>query len=210
MKISRLGLRALAAVTVALSLSACVQAGGRTKAVPSESFIATSQMGWERYSGSKEWTYEALAAVSQKDAELSARVPSDIASWCPAYKSASVEQRRAFWVGLMHAVAKHESTWNPKASGGGGRYIGLMQISPRTAASHGCDAQSVSALKDGGENLSCAVEIFSKAVARDGVVAGAGNQGIGRDWGPFRKSEKRAEMSAWTSAQPWCSGSAKL
>ncbi|WP_112309236.1 lytic transglycosylase domain-containing protein [Pseudogemmobacter bohemicus] len=210
MNTSRSGLRALAALTVALSLSACVQAVGSNPAAPSESFISKSSMGWERYTGSKEWTYEALQAVTEKDAQLSALVPADIDSWCPAYKAAPVEQRRAFWVGLMHAVAKHESTWNPKASGGGGRYIGLMQISPRTAASHGCDAQSAAALKDGGENLSCAVEIFSKAVARDGVVAGSGNKGVGRDWGPFRKSSKRAEMAAWTSAQPWCSGSAKL
>lgn len=207
---SRPGLRALAALTLAVSLGACVQAREHVTAGPSESFIAKSSMGWERYSGSKEWTWEALQAVSNKDAQLSARVPADIATWCPAYESAPIEQRRAFWVGMLHAVAKHESTWNPKASGGGGRYIGLMQISPRTAASHGCDAQSAAALKDGGENLTCAVEIFSKSVARDGLVAGGGNRGIGRDWGPFRKADKRAEMAAWSSAQPWCSGSAKL
>ncbi|NPD13618.1 lytic transglycosylase domain-containing protein [Xinfangfangia sp. D13-10-4-6] len=207
---SRLGLRVLVALTAALSLGACVGAKESAKAVPAESFISRSSMGWEQYSGSKEWTYEALQAVSEKDALLSARVPADIKTWCPAYEAAPLEQRRAFWVGMMHAVAKHESTWNPKASGAGGRYIGLMQISPRTAAAHDCNAKSAAALKDGGENLTCAVEIFSKSVARDGVVAGAGNQGIGRDWGPFRKSDKRAEMAAWSAAQPWCSGKAKL
>lgn len=210
MKISMSGSGSIAALMAVFLLGACVGSGNGGKLNgPAESFLTASSMGWERYSGSKEWTFEALEAVTDKDAALAAKVPADIEAWCPAYKEAPIEQRRAFWVGLMHAVSKHESTWNPAAAGGGGRYIGLMQISPRTAANAGCKAQSASALKDGGENLTCAVEIFAGNVARDGVVAGAGNRGVGRDWGPFRKSDKRTEMAAWTSAQPWCSG-AKL
>ena len=110
----------------------------------------------------------------------------------------------AFWTGLLSAVAKYESTWNENASGGGGRWIGLMQISPRSAANYGCDATSVGALKDGEANLECAVEIMSTQVAKDGLVAGGGNRGIGRDWAPLRSGEKRAAMAAWTRAQPYC------
>lgn len=164
------------------------------------------KMGWDRNQSGTQWTIEAFQAVAEKDAALATRVPADIEAWCPGYKTASLEDRRAFWVGLMSAVSKHESTWNAKASGGGGRYIGLMQISPRTAQHHGCDAKTASALKDGGENLTCAVEIFAEQVASDGVVAGSGRKGIGRDWGPFRKSGKRAEMAAWTSKQSYCQG----
>ncbi|MCB5409244.1 transglycosylase SLT domain-containing protein [Pseudogemmobacter faecipullorum] len=209
MQVFRSGISAIATLTAALLLAGCVEAGNTTRfgSAPSESFIARAPMGWERHTGNKDWTIEALAAVTAKDALLSSKVPADIATWCPGYKDAPIEQRRAFWVGLMNAVAKHESTWNPRASGGGGRYIGLMQISPATAKLYKCDATSAAALKDGGQNLSCAVEIFSKNVARDGVVAGNGSLGIGRDWGPFRKSSKRAEMAAVTSAQPWCAGS---
>lgn len=191
-----------AALAAAVSLSACVASDkGMTGA---EALLAGAPMGWERRANGADWTVEALQAVADKDSELAELVPSDIATWCPGYETASISERRAFWVGLMSAVSKHESTWNPAASGGGGRYIGLMQISPGTARHHGCEAQSAGALKDGGENLACAVEIFSGAVASDGVVAGNGSRGIGRDWGPFRKEAKRAEMAAWTAKQPYC------
>ena len=167
------------------------------------SFVAPP-MQWDHHPEGPEWTESTLVAVSTKDQLLSERIPADIATWCPGYQTATVEERRAFWTGLLSAVAKYESTWNENASGGGGRWIGLMQISPRSAANYGCNATSVGALKDGEANLQCAVEIMSTQVAKDGLVAGGGNRGIGRDWAPLRSSEKRAAMAAWTSQQPYC------
>ena len=183
----------------AASVAACV------KTAPTEemSFVAPP-MQWDHHPEGPEWTESTLVAVSTKDQLLSERIPADIATWCPGYQTATVEERRAFWTGLLSAVAKYESTWNENASGGGGRWIGLMQISPRSAANYGCNATSVGALKDGEANLQCAVEIMSTQVARDGLVAGGGNRGIGRDWAPLRSSEKRAAMAAWTSQQPYC------
>lgn len=183
----------------AASLAACVD----TQSRDAMSFLAPP-MQWDHHPEAQEWTESTLVAVSTKDPILSERVPADIETWCPGYEDASVEERRAFWAGLLSAVAKYESTWNEKASGGGGRWIGLMQISPRSAANYGCDATSVGALKDGEANLECAVEIMSTQVAKDGLVAGGGNRGIGRDWAPLRSSEKRAAMAAWTRAQPYC------
>lgn len=183
----------------AVSLSGCIS----TEPKDQMSFVAPP-MQWDHHPEGAEWTESTLVAVSTKDPQLSERVPADIETWCPGYTEASVEERRAFWTGLLSAVAKYESTWNEKASGGGGRWIGLMQISPRSAANYGCDATSVGALKDGEANLECAVEIMSRQVAKDGMVAGGGNLGIGRDWAPLRSSEKRAAMAAWTRAQPYC------
>ena len=183
----------------AASVAACV------KTAPTEemSFVAPP-MQWDHHPEGPEWTESTLVAVSTKDQLLSERIPADIATWCPGYQTATVEERRAFWTGLLSAVAKYESPWNANASGGGGRWIGLMQISPRSAANYGCNATSVGALKDGEANLQCAVEIMSTQVAKDGLVAGGGNRGIGRDWAPLRSSEKRAAMAAWTSQQPYC------
>jgi hypothetical protein len=161
-------------------------------------------MGWDARPEAPEWTQKTLLAVAEEDGHLAAAVPKDIAHWCPAYPEADIEARRAFWAGLMSAVAKHESTWNPVASGGGGRWIGLMQISPRTAQHFGCDATSTADLKNGSANLSCAVEIAAVQVGKDDAVVGDGRQGMARDWAPFRNSEKRAEMAAWTSAQDYC------
>lgn len=172
------------------------KAGGETTAAP--------PMQWDGQAQAPEWTKSAMQAVSEKDPVLAATVPADIETWCPGYATADLSDRRAFWVGLLSAVARHESGWNPAAAGGGGRYVGLMQISPQTARAHDCDAQSSGALKDGTANLTCAVEIFAKDVGRDGLVAGPGNRGFGRDWMPFRKDNTRADLAGWTRAQPWC------
>lgn len=161
-------------------------------------------MRWDHRPEAAAWTEATLAAVAQQDDVLAARVPADIKAWCPGYETASTADRRAFWAGLLSAVAKYESSWNPAASGGGGRYIGIMQISPKSAANHGCAATSAKALKDGAANLQCAVEMMATQVARDGVVAGKGNRGAGRDWMPFRKAANRAAMSDWTRSQSYC------
>ncbi len=193
-------MRLVGGICAALALSGCLS----TQPKDAMSFVAPP-MQWDHHPEGQEWTESTLVAVSTKDPLLSARVPADIDAWCPGYAEAPVEERRAFWTGLLSAVAKYESTWNPVASGGGGRWIGLMQISPRSAANYGCEATSAGALKDGEANLECAVEIMSEQVAKDGLVAGGGNRGIGRDWAPLRSAEKRAAMAAWTREQPYCS-----
>lgn len=164
-------------------------------------------MAWDHRPEAAGWTAATLAAVAAQDAALAKAVPQDIADWCPAYPDAPLADRRAFWAGLLSALARHESGWNPRAAGGGGRYVGLMQISPRSARNYGCTADSAAALKDGARNLECAVTMMGHQVARDGQVSGkAGNRGIGRDWTPLRHAEKRAGLQDWTRAQAYCTG----
>jgi Transglycosylase SLT domain len=193
------GWQLISVMLAATSLAGCVQ-GTNEAEMP---FVAPP-MQWDHHPEGQEWTESTLVALSTKDPILSERVPADIETWCPGYPEATVEERRAFWAGLLSAVARYESTWNELASGGGGRWIGLMQISPRSADYFGCEATSVGALKDGAANLECAVEIMSTQVAKDNMVAGGGNRGIGRDWAPLRSSEKRSAMAAWTREQPYC------
>lgn len=184
------------------STAACVPAGfgAKTPTTPQ----TPPAMAWDHRPEAAEWTARSLAAIAAKDTELAGAVPEDIGAWCPGYADKGLEERRAFWAGLLSAVAKHESGWNPEAVGGKGRWVGLMQIAPRSAQNYGCAANSSAALKDGAANLECAVEMLSYQVGRDGVVAGAGNRGIGRDWMPLRKGKKRAEMAAWTASQSYC------
>jgi Transglycosylase SLT domain len=163
-------------------------------------------MRWDGKPGSDGWTESTLLAVAQYDQSLAGTVPADVANWCPGYATASLPDRRAFWVAMFSALAKHESTWNPNAAGGGGQWIGLTQISPATARQYDCEATSVSALKNGTANLACAVRIAAAQVGRDGLVAGGGNRGMGRDWAPFRKASKRADMAGWVSEQAYCQG----
>lgn len=193
----------LALSAAVATLAGCVSNTGTTN-------LSTSgqmpPMQWDVRAEGTEWTRDTLAALQMHDAVLASTVPGDVESWCPGYDNASIEDRRAFWAGLMSAVARYESTWNPQASGGGGRYIGIMQISPVSADYHQCEADTVAELKDGSENLECAAQMMASAVARDGLVAGGGNRGIGRDWMPLRDAGKRAAMADWTRAQPYCQG----
>lgn len=161
-------------------------------------------MRWDHRPEAHHWTEASLTALQAHGAALPQSVPADIETFCPGYEDASLEERRLFWTGLLSALAKHESTWRPEAAGGGGRWIGLLQIAPATARAYGCQARDVAALKDGEANLSCAIRIMSRTVARDGVVGAAGRGGIAADWGPFTVSSKREEMAAWTRSQPYC------
>ncbi len=193
----------LVAATLALTACSKLSIPDLTAYLPTANLPA---MRWDHQPQAAEWTTRGLLAVAARDDVLAGRVPGDIETWCPRYEAASLPQRRAFWVGLLSAVAKYESSWNPRASGSGGRYIGLMQISPRSARNYGCEVSSVAGLKDGGANLECAVKLLAYQVERDGVVAGNGKRGIGRDWMPLRKSAKRAEMAKWTRSQAYCAG----
>jgi hypothetical protein len=151
------------------------------------------------------WTAKALAALDTQGARLVQTVPSDIDVYCPGYRDAGPEERKAFWVTFLSALAKHESTWRPDASGGGGAWHGLLQISPQTAQGYGCQAKSAQALKDGGENLSCGIRIMSVTVPRDGVIS-AGMGGVAADWGPFHQASKRADIQARTRSAAVCRG----
>lgn len=168
---------------------------------------AMPPMAWDNMPGSGAWTQAGLAAVAGPGSVLTDVVPADIAVYCPGYRRASERQRAAFWVGMLSALAKHESTWNPQAVGGRGQWFGLTQISPATARNFGCGAKSGADLKDGAANISCAVRIAAAQVARDGYLVSDddGWRGLGRDWAPFRSEAKRAEMAAFTSSQPYCS-----
>lgn len=165
--------------------------------------IDTPVMRWDHRPEAANWTATAFAALETHASVLPTLVPEDIDQWCPAYPEAPLENRQAFWTGLMSALARHESTWNPEAVGGGGRWFGLVQISPATARHYGCQAGSGQALLNGEANISCAMRIWAVTVPRDGVVA-AGRGGVAADWGPFVQAPKREEMRQWISAQPYC------
>jgi hypothetical protein len=162
-------------------------------------------MRWDHRPDAELWTRTTLAAV--RASGLTDIVPDDIATWCPAYPHAGAGDRAAFWAGVLSALARHESTHNPRAVGGGGLYHGLLQILPSTARQYGCEARTGEELRNGPANLACAVRIAARNIIRDDAVARAGgrNAGIARDWGPMTVASRREEMATWTRAQPYCS-----
>lgn len=170
-------------------------------ATPASAEEAMPAMRWDHRPEGEAWTEATLVALRSHGSTLPATVPDGIDAWCPAYAEAPVEDREAFWAGLISALSKHESTYRPEAVGGGGRWFGLVQIAPATADGYGCRAQSGDALKDGAANVSCAVRIMA-AKAQGGAD---GVRAIASDWGPFHSAAKREEMRAWVSRQPFCS-----
>ncbi len=162
-------------------------------------------MRWDHSPNGAVWTETTMNALDSHGQNLTALIPGDIDTWCPGYRDQNLEGRKAFWTGLLSTLAKHESTWRQAAVGGGGRWFGLVQIAPSTARLYGCAAGSGSALKDGSANLSCAVRIMNKTVARDGVIS-AGMRGVAADWGPFHSRTKREDMISWMRQQNYCQG----
>lgn len=200
----RQALTRLLAVLVLCTPAACMQTADQPETASAALLPA---MRWDHRPEAMGWTAATLAALRREGAVLETTVPSDIAAFCPAYASAPAADRRAFWAGFLSALAKHESTWNPRAKGGGGKWIGLMQIAPQTAAANGCEASSGKSLTDGAANLACAVKIAARQVGRDGAIVsdGAGDwRGAARDWAPLRSAEKRADVASWTRAQSYC------
>ncbi|SLN27590.1 Transglycosylase SLT domain protein [Pseudoruegeria aquimaris] len=162
-------------------------------------------MRWDFRPESEAWTQAAIAALLEDAPTLLAMVPADTDTWCPAYPENGPEERAAFWAGVLSALAKHESTWNPKAAGGGGRWLGLVQIAPKSANYYGCGLNR-SELFVGTKNLECAVKIMERQVPKGGVVSGTKSPwpGMARDWAPFRSASKRADMAAWVRQQDYC------
>ena len=161
---------------------------------------------WDFKDGGRLWTRSAMSAISSVAPVLLEQVPRDIESWCPAYTDHGPEMRLAFWVGMMSALAKHESTYNPRAVGGPDLWYGLLQIYPDTARRYGCRARTGDALKDPADNLTCAARIMAVTVPRDNAVAVYDGRwrGVAADWGPMSNRRKIAEMSAWTRSQSYC------
>lgn len=161
---------------------------------------------WEHRAEGALWTRVALAAVTTHGAALIATVPGDIAEWCPAYPVNGAGDRAAFWAGLLSALSRHESHWRPQAVGGGGRWFGLLQIFPPTAAFHDCRAETGEDLKAAPANLNCAVRIMAGTVPRDGAIAGLDTRwrGVAADWGPVRDEGKRRDMQRYTLRQSYC------
>ena len=194
--------RTVAVPFLALSLLGACATQTPAPAIPD----ALPVMAWDHTGDhTDEWTEATLDALQTEGAVLLSEVPADIGTWCPHYVQAAPRERAAFWAGLLSALARFESTWNPQAVGGGGQWFGLVQIAPATARGYGCDADSGAELTDGAANLECAVEIAASTVTRDGVIA-AGGGGFAADWGPFASAEKRSEMAQWVSSQEYCQG----
>lgn len=187
---------------LALGFCALVLVGACQPATPAPELAAR----WDHRPEAQQWNSAMVTALGRDGSAMIAATPTDAAYFCPSYDSATAEARKAFWVMFFSGLARYESGWRPEAAGAGGRYRGLLQISPATARFHGCDTSHPGGLYDGATNLACAVRIANAAVRRDGVIA-TGRGGMAADWPPLRDSGRRAEIAGFTRALPQCRAS---
>lgn len=189
--------------TVAPEISAAPIA---VAAAPALRENALPRARWEHRRGGTLWTRVALSAIETHGRVLLDVVPRDIADWCPAYPANDAKQRAAFWAALLSSLSRYESTWNPRAVGGGGQWYGLLQIFPPTAAFRGCDVQTGEGLKQASANLNCAVRIMSATVPRDSAISLKEKRwmGVAADWGPIRTEWMRRDMQRYTRRQVYC------
>jgi hypothetical protein len=170
---------------------------------------------WDALAEGKRWTGYVLNALDAHGSKLLASNVSDIAAFCPGYPASDSTARRAFWVGLISALAKHESNYNPAAKyeegfadSNGKKVIsrGLLQISIESGRGYHCDIPNDESLHDPNVNLTCAVKILNRLVSRDGILASnsAPYKGASAYWSPFRDSTKRLDIRNWTKAQAYC------
>jgi hypothetical protein len=173
---------------------------------------------WENGSAERaRWTGFARDAVDELGRELwrAGFTPAGIEGYCPRYATATDVERKAFWVGLLSALAQFESNFRPETrytenfKGPDGAWVisrGLLQLSFHSGNGYGCALQNAEQLHDPETNLRCAVRIMNRLVSRDGALrsTAAPWKGASRYWSPFRKAERRVAMANWTKAQPYC------
>ncbi len=168
------------------------------------------------------WTRLAERAVSA--AALPRLTPTDIGFFCPRYPALANHERQKFWVGLLSAMAKPESNFQPQ------RYYrekfvdrrgepvisrGLLQISIESANQkrYSCAIPYPAKLHDPATNLHCGAKILALWVSTDGVIAHSTKvapttstpQGGGRYWSVLRSNKGHLpQIAAFTRQLPFC------
>jgi len=130
---------------------------------------------------------------------------------CPNWKRMTVDEKRHFWVWVMAAISKVESTCQPHARNGGGTNgvaVGLVQLDERPSQrkwrGDNCKAKSVKAPED---NLRCGLDILSELLkGQNGEYKGSGElwgRKSGSYWQHLRQSSG-GEISDLIKLNPYC------
>jgi hypothetical protein len=172
---------------------------------------------WDHRPQGAKWTTTTLQAIEDAGGELlTMPAPKDAADYCPRFGELSRDERKAFFVKLVSAMARYESGFDPGTSykekfkdAKGARVVsrGLMQMSVESAKSYGCPVTKAADLHGAEANLQCAVRALGKWIPRDERI-GTGRLGGARYWAVLRTS-KRKKIQAKTRSLPFCRAVAK-
>jgi hypothetical protein len=164
---------------------------------------ATS-LSWDDDPGRTQWSAELLNLVAGSITDLERGNPEDFVS---GYSTLSQQLRKKFWAELLIAMAKFESSWNPKEpflEHDGQWSIGLLQLSIGDQNNYHLEprVEHEEELQDPFINLRWGVQIFTHLLVRDGVVALGSNgndaRGGARYWSVLRVGHKVDQIKALT------------
>lgn len=186
---------------------------------PSMVQAATDYAAWAGANPDGAWT--AIAEKAVVVSSLPTVVPSDIAKFCPNYPTLDAVDRSRFWVGLLSAMARPESDFQPDKTfqesfkDKKGNWVinrGLLQLSQESANGYGCKIKNAKDLHDPSINLSCSIRILDRWVSKDRVIASykldLDVRGGGRYWSVLRESRNvLPEISAFTRNLAFCKAS---
>lgn len=208
-------------------------AGCSTKKIPND-FITTLNLPvsptdkktapltrWASQPEGKAWTKHAEQAVDKYGQSLLSVQPADGELFCKSYANLSQDNRRNFWVHMVSALAKYESSYNPKVTfdettvdpnmiTSQGKPIisrGLLQISKESANGYGCRISDPEELHEPEKNISCAVRILNRWVGRDKLISGREDgkwKGAARYFSPFRNETKLSSLQNQSQQQSFC------
>jgi hypothetical protein len=173
-------------------------------------------LAWDHLPEGRAWTDHTRAAIDELAPTLPTLVPDDIATYCPRYPDLDLPARRTFWIALLAALARHESSHDPATQfqesfpDAAGRPVvsrGLLQLSRESAGGYGCRIRDEQELHDPATNLRCGVRILARWIERDRVIADRVDgrwRGAARYWSPFRRAAARDSIARDTAALPDC------
>ncbi len=186
---------------------------------------------WDSKADGADWTALTKAAISNVGTALLTAEPSDVEAFCPDYIDLDEDGRMAFWVGLLSAMTRLESNFDPAVSFNeydhctypgckedfmtqDGRKVvsrGLLQLSQESANGYrGCSipADNEEKLHRPDANLTCGVVILTRWVEKDGQIAKTESpwRGGARYWSVLRRPNKIETIQAFTSGMEICGG----
>jgi hypothetical protein len=165
-------------------------------------------LSWETASHPerKPWTQKLIALVADHFAQLE---QGNGEAFVGGYNGLSAGMKIKFWAELIVAMAKFESSWNPKCvflepPPLGVNSIGLLQLSRQDGNNYHLSPpiQSENELKEPLLNLTWGVAILAKLLDKDKTVAsghnGATAKGGARYWSVLRAGHKIEDIKALT------------
>lgn len=160
---------------------------------------------WDKKDQGSEWTKYTIEALETYGQEMLKTSPKDAGQWCAGFTSKSSDEKKAFYLMLISAMAERESGFKPETSytegfkDSSGKAVvsrGLLQISIESANAYGCGFKNSQELHDSKKNLTCGVRILNRWIQKDGYIATA-KLGGARYWSVLRdSSSSKAKIQA--------------